>query len=529
MRDSYIARRSMLLAFLALLGLNAFLFSTHTASPLIIADGWSAVDTVVRPAATNGFDVSDLFQKRSANDHSQPLRKLILLFHYHYFDLDFSIESVIGLLFACFNLAILWSVAFSGTGVAYARPELASQLGFAALAAVYLSLNSTVVFSWPLLTLNYTSHTFMLAFLCATWRALSTESHGAIAIAFAAALAMDVVADDTGLIATIAATLAAGIYTWHHRSWRRTALVWVAVLGAYVVYALCYRLLVTVPEHAGGNDSGPGKLLAQASEVWKWVVIPLSSSILHRSHSQAWFDTGANAFQTVLAGAVALTHAWFWWRVLTHKAKSPTFFVAVALMLVFYGLLGGILLVRVGAGGGSDYLWQPRYVMIYQWNLLALLLMGIDYVRIPREQAVAKKTSRAGMVVLGAAAMGLLALQIPLAMSGWNSVSFVSAYQQRMAYQIGALAAHPERLPEKCMAQLVICRFSPARRARLLHFLQQRRLNLFSPSFQARNRLYPDIDAFNRLTSPAMRPPRPARRPDALPIRPTTAAVPSVR
>jgi hypothetical protein len=448
--------------------------------------------------------------------------------------LDFSIESVIGLLFACLNLGFLWHFAFPKFGPRGGAPEsvpgLVPQLGFAALAAVYLSPNATVVLSWPLLTLNYTSHAFMLVFLWAAWRALSGGGRLSLSIAFAAALAMDVVTDDTGLVTTIAAILAAAVQAWRQRNWQRTVQVVAIVLAAYAVYALGYRLLIPAPEHVvtGGATQGLGLLLVQVPQAWKWAVIPLSSSVAHRSHSQAWVGAGADEVQILLAVAVALAHTWFWWRAFVGPRASLTSFTAIAMMLVFYGLLAGIILTRVGARGGSDYLWQPRYVMIYQWNLLALLLMGIDQVQASRGRVVRKATVQAGATILGIAAAGLLVLQIPFAVSAWGSLRFMSAYQQRMAFQIGAMAAQPDLVLGKCMPQIVICRYTPARRARLLQFMRLHRLNLFSPSFQARNRLYPDMGTLSALAPPGTHPPRPALRPDALPGRPTKAAVPAV-
>jgi len=76
----------------------------------------------------------------------------------------------------------------------------------------------------------------------------------------------------------------------------------------------------------------------------------------------------------VIAIVVIAAHAWFWRSALVGRRNLASF-VAVALMLVFYGLVAGILLGRVGANG-MLYLWQPRYTLIYAWNIVALLLMA---------------------------------------------------------------------------------------------------------------------------------------------------------
>src|SRR3546814_18804286 len=76
------------------------LFPARVANPLVASDGWAFVDGVVRKAAEGNFEWQDLFFKRGALDHSQPLRKLSLLFHYRFFDLDFSIDAIAGVSFA---------------------------------------------------------------------------------------------------------------------------------------------------------------------------------------------------------------------------------------------------------------------------------------------------------------------------------------------------------------------------------------------------------------------------------------------
>ena len=81
---------------LAAICLNALLFAVKAANPLVVADGWHFLEAIVMPYAHGDLAFGDLFLKRSAMDHSQPLRKLILLMHYEWFDLDYAVEAVIG-------------------------------------------------------------------------------------------------------------------------------------------------------------------------------------------------------------------------------------------------------------------------------------------------------------------------------------------------------------------------------------------------------------------------------------------------
>ena len=60
---------------------------------------------------------------------------------------------------------------------------------------------------------------------------------------------------------------------------------------------------------------------------------------------------------------------------------------------------------------------------------------------------------------------------------------------------MGELAREPAHVPAACTPALVVCRYPPAKRLQVMQFLRANRLNLFSPGFQARNRLYPDAAA----------------------------------
>ena len=131
---------------MAMIGMNALLFAFKGSNPLITSDAWYFVDEMLRQIPAGTFGIDDLFAKRSGFDHSQPVKRLILLFHYHYFNLDFTIEAVISVMVAFINIVILWRISRNGvtSGIAEDKRFL---LVFAALSAIYLSLNAAMIFS----------------------------------------------------------------------------------------------------------------------------------------------------------------------------------------------------------------------------------------------------------------------------------------------------------------------------------------------------------------------------------------------
>ena len=501
---------AVFLGLLLLIGINALLYTARSANPLIVADAWRSVDSVVSKAASGELAVSDLFAKHGRFDHSQPLRKLILLFHYRWFDLDYSIEAIIGVLAAFVNLGLFWwmlrAPRWSPAPGAGAMPPASPRdppsplhwLGFSALAAVYLSLNAAVIFNWPLLTLNYTSHFFVLVFLCAAWHGFRRADAIALSGLFAAALAMDLVSDDTGLATTLAAVLTIAVHAWRERRLRAAGQATAVALGAYAVYRGLYawitagvvvKLAPTYVDLGGRLE----RVAAHAGDLLHWVSVPLVAALAHRGHLHIWFGADTAGIEALVTGLMVLAHLWFWWRVLRGQSNLASF-VATALMLLFYGLLAATIIARISLHG-SEYLWQPRYILIYELQLIALLLMALGQMARNASgeagDARASRVSGAGRIAFSIAAVLLLLLQVPVSLHAWRGLKDVSAYQQGMASTLGALARDPDTVPEDCAPQLLICQYDAQRRAEVIRFLQIHHLNVFSPEFRARNRLYP--------------------------------------
>ena len=491
--------RALLIAILVAIGANALLYACKTANPLIGADAWYFVGTTIRNAAEGHLGLGDLFAKRSAFDHSQPLRKLVLLFHYRFFDLDFSIEAIVGVLAAFANLGIMWQIVRPGRHSAH---HAVAGCAFAAIAAVYLSLNASVVFDWPLLTLAFTGHAFVLCFLLACWWAFHGIGARRLALLAIAAFAMDVVVDDTGLVATIAAALAVVLAGLREGGWRRAWPVILTVSATYLAYALGRHWTIdptTAPGNLARADVG-----ALMQSLWRHMdgarsalLAPFSSAVVHPVQLRSMLGQRAQAVGVAIGLASLAAHAWFWWCAWRGR-RNRAAFVATALMLLFYGLVAGILVVRVSTHALA-YLWQPRYVVIYQLSILALLMMGISQLGEADEAPAARRRTWPA-ATLACVAIALLALQVPLSQHSWSGVRYRNANQQRAALALGTLgrrAAHRELSAEV----LEDCRIHVQCRAEIARFLKANRLNIFSPAFQARNRLYPDARALPQVRS----------------------------
>ncbi|MFL6591199.1 MAG: hypothetical protein ACJ8GK_00620 [Luteimonas sp.] len=488
---------AILISVLVCIGANALLYTVKACNPLVSADDWVFVDWIVRKMAAGQLAFPDLFATRSQFDHAQPLRRLILLLHYRYFDLDFGIAALIGVMASFANVGMLWLLVRHGTG-RRSEPTALAMAGFAALSAVYLSLNAPVVFNWSLLTLGYTSHAFILVFLIASWCAYRHPRPWPLLGVFAAAFAMDVVADAVGLITTTAALLTLAMFGARRRGLDASIRVSIAALVAYGAYRLL-RAVIALEYISRSNVPEPSlaarlsRLVDHGGTVVSTLGIPFIAPVAHRNQLTWMLGDALVVGEAAILGFVLLLHGWFWWRAWRGRHNAAAF-VAIAMMWMFYGTVIATVVVRLSLYQ-PGYLWQPRYVLLYVWNLMALLLMAIS--QLPRVDENAQGAAAlepglrpAGQLVMALGAVLLLGLQVPMSTHSWSTVKYRSTYLQRRAAWLDELASHPVTNATPCDAGSGNC----GNYVNVARFLRDRQLSVFSPAFRLRNRLYPTPD-----------------------------------
>lgn len=474
-----IASRSLHIAFWAVAVLamaNALLFAASTANWLPTADNWFYLDRIVYPYAHGQFDPNSLLVKRSAFDHSQPLRRLLLLANYEWFDLDFRVEAVFAVLVGIANFLLIGFCV---------RRELSlgmpiSGLAFAVLAMVYFSLSATVVFTWSLLTLSFTSQFFILLWMLASWAVLEKPTPSRIAVLTASTFAMGLVSDDTALVAAIAGVMASLVYARRSRV-RHAAIsqAGASVIGLALYMAFYHAVAPAVPSAGAGRLASLQGILTSVGDTLQWGVVPLASAVVHRGLLRTWFGSSTEAIIILMAVGFVLAHAWFWKQVFAGD-RNRTAFMATVFMLLFYGLVAGIIIGRVSRFG-PDYLWQPRYAIVYRWHVIALLLMLLAQSERMVRSAIARRTA---IVLLSV----LLLAQFPIGMAAWNGAKYIRMSGMRMADQIMEMGGTADSRPVRtCAVQLKVCNFDDVRRARLIGFLRDQHLSVFSGEVRERN------------------------------------------
>ena len=215
-------------------------------------------------------------------------------------------------------------------------------------------------------------------------------------------------------------------------------------------------------------------LLQNLDEAHHWIITPLAASLVQRSMLVEHFGAHVDVVVVLLATILACAHLVFWWSA-SRSDHNVLSFSAMAIMLLFYGLVVAILL---GRGHEAINLWQPRYSIFYRWNLIALFMMFLAQRKPDGARAPAARTMGLALAVC------FLALQVPMSMAAWQARPYIEKSQRAQAFQILAFGDAP---PEKCMPGVNLCRLAPAERQHVLEFLRNNQLNVFSPAFRARH------------------------------------------
>ncbi|WP_460758572.1 hypothetical protein [Lysobacter fragariae] len=482
-----------------LAALNALMFTAHTAIPLPSDDAWYFIDTFVRKAVGGQLHLADFFAQRGPSDHSQPLHRLVLLAHMGMADLDFRVEALIGVVLGVITCTILAFSLVAGSGDGSQRQR--AWLGAAVIFAVGLSLNATNIYTWSLVSLIWISLLAVVGY----W-ILAAQQFGErrfLVLMTLATFAMASVLDELAFPTLAAAIVALLVRDGVRRPRSALMLVLAGGVGLFAGRWFIHRMANAAADATGASVSQLLDVL-RSPGAWKLLVAPLSDSLVHREHLEAWFPTSMVAVQVLIALVLVALHACFWWRALfgADRPRDKVLVLAVASMLFFYACIAGIVLSRV-TEHGIDYIHQPRYTAVYQLNVIALVLMFLA--PSARLDAEPKAWPRMLSVVLATA---VLVLQLPLTADGWHRAKFVRDYTRNAAKVMAEVGGHPgiDPTPSCPNILLAICTAPADARERTFALLRTHGLNIYSARFRRAN----DLVALSLPQASAAAVPKPA-------------------
>lgn len=452
---------------------NAAAYIAYAGNPLVSSDAWYFIDAFLQHALDVGPSIADFFVKRDVTDHAQPLVKALLLFNAQWLGLDFVFEAIMGLVFAFATFVIL--VAGTWADARKMQPPWLHGLAIASIAAVLVTFNSGLVFSWSLVTLSYIYYAFAALGGVFAWRALVHRRYTGLLVS---SLLTAFLFDDVGILISTAVIIALVLAAAKTHRWRRGLLAIGLVVMSELAYLAVSHAYLQPAALSPGDDGG---ILAAVQRMWALRVgaleigrIVLGTTLAHVFQLTYYFPGREWSVQAGLAAIALLAHGWFWWRAWRCTWNAPLF-LAVALMLFFYAMVAGIIYVRVPEYG-INYLHDPRYAVIYLLSNVSLILMVLGQ---PLRTA---NTIVRAMVVLSLTL--LIALQVLLANFTWYEAPFLASYYHQMAREM--LVLGEGRMPASCVPILTVCQMPPEKREAAMAFLKQHHLNIYSREFVSR-------------------------------------------
>lgn len=456
------------------LALNVVAFAVRSSNPTLMADDWYFLDVFVRKAIEHSLTFADFFTHRANSDHSEPFIKLIILWCLKSFHLDLSVEAIAGAF-----IAIGYALLFRCFVISRHHPatKWVEQLAWLTIAAALLSLNSTELWSWAENSMQYSSDILIPVFLWSVWRAYTQKKYALLPVI---TFLMAVVGDDNGVISAIAVLIALGFYFFLGKvvDKRSMALVIAEVTAVMLIVRIGYHFTPVI----GGTKISPvGNLRGIYEQLlaghWhSWISPPLVWGIVSRSFFPVGYDLLFKILSATIFIVMLALQVWFW--IMAFRSEwNARVFIAICLMLVVYGWLAGILIYRAPVFG-ADTFSQTRYVRLYGFEVVSLVLMWLGSMDRAQSLCAGRRSRRVGIFVC----LAFLVLQAPLSVTAWSMAPYIRAYYQEQARQTYLLSSNLSdlRVLNNCNAQLQICEMPLQERADLLGLLQKNHLSIFS-------------------------------------------------
>src|SRR5690606_11286993 len=200
-----------------------------------------------------------------------------------------------------------------------------------------------------MVTLWFSLYLFVFLAMHASWRAATQGRLLPLVLVMAA---YGIIGDDSAIMLGIALVLALLLHGWREGGLRPGARAAIAVIALALVAArLVYDVAGTFSGATDAGFSAPlatrlGALWALRGDAWAWWAAVSSSGIAGIGALKALFGEHWLPVRHLLAVMLLVAHAGFWWAALRLR-PGAAWFAAVALMLLYYAHVAGLLLGRV--------------------------------------------------------------------------------------------------------------------------------------------------------------------------------------
>lgn len=454
-------------------------------SPVIRSDAWSFLGSLGGKWVSEGFNFSDLFYKRSISDHAQPLNKMLFYINFKHLGLDFRYEAFIGFLGVAVFVFIALVFYYCSERSRLGNGSLLSLLG---AIAVITSLNSTNIYTWPLVSFGIVYPLLSAVSAVAIFHYILRGKPSYLIVPLIAIFLMG----DSRSIVFWGALIACLVVTAYHLNGdqrKRSLYMAVAVsLTVLLFYVLVNFKFIFQQEVGQKPDALGSPNVVSFLDYFEAIRIVFSSSIIHRKHYSDFGNAGY-----LFSWIVAFVVLGFYIRFLLLSFIKKERLSRPRMALLFVVMYATVATCAVFFGRvpekGVEYLNQPRYVIVYQLIPFALLLDLALSIEGPRASVSRLDVTKWIAGLLGVAC---ICLSVYFSVTAYRVFPWISKHQDYVVKVIGYLSDHPDASVASYRPQLgPLSAMEKSERNALIDLLKKKQLNLFSPKFQWKYRLFP--------------------------------------
>ncbi len=480
--ESFKAHDYAILAIALICSLNVLYFLGQSSSPHIRDDAWYLLENFISKWIESGFDFSDLFVKRQLTDHAQPIYKIILFLNLKLLALDFRVEAIIGYLaLACIAVFL---VATWRRCINFSEAKISSKLMLLCAILMLFTLNSTEIYTWPLVTFGYV---YLLGALIIAQLIFHYLNEGGVVKAIVlVVLILALIGDSASVLVVTSIVTTLLIYMIHSDLTFRLRSKYL-IISLLIVLAIGF-IVINWKFLGFGSTTDLARTsqydLSSFVTIMEVIRIVLSSAILNGSYV-AGFGSMGYAITVVFAVVMFVLIGRHFYMVLFNRwSDFRQHFIQSFILIYAFVSITAIVIGRV-PDYGVNYLHQPRYFIIYMLLPVAIFM---DYaVELQNDSYRFRLISK----VLPLITLLVLVMQVYVSVNAHRSTPYISRFWNKQIEEFNWNILNVEGLPRECnVYNSSYCGYSVEKRMKLFGVLADNKLNIFNDNFQWRYRMH---------------------------------------
>ena len=373
--ETRVVLRALTLLAITALFANAFFFTWENAIPMVKSDGWRFIHKYLIPWYGNTFDWRDLW----SDHHPQPVTGLLFIANAKLLDLRMDYEAALGLMFSL-PLILLLSRHIHSLRLPHDRPVPRDVLILLTV-AIILSLTSTGVYTWSLVTLGFI-HTMLAVYILMRLNTLAQNDNGIVSFTITSCvLAAFIVLFGTLAKLYIYAALLICLLAFALERRKNWLYPPAAIFAGISISVITNRL---IGSHSSYTETTLFSTLVDniryAHEYILYIGVGLSSAWANLALLSRKFNLGETGI-IAMGCTVLLIYASTLYMIIKHKIYKITFLPPAFIFVALISALGAAIYRFDPSTQTPISANVPRYYLVYAVGLIGILWAWFIYLR----------------------------------------------------------------------------------------------------------------------------------------------------